>query len=121
MDRRLKICVAGVLIVMACALGALLGYLLQQGLLRASLWATFLVLPLTVVTAVAGVWAAVLAARALRDGREQNERRSAEDVVDSAVVARSGNVHQERTCGPAIAHTGAGDIIVPPIRSRGSS
>ena len=52
------------LIIAAVALGGFLAYLLHRGLATASMWATFLVLPLTVIIAVAAVWAAVLAARA---------------------------------------------------------
>jgi hypothetical protein len=111
MSGRLRVSVAAVIIAMAGALGALLAYLLQQGLARASLWATVLVLPLTVIATVAGVWAAILAAQALRHSQALNERPSAEDAVDPPSIARSGDVRQEHMSGPAIAHTGVGDII----------
>jgi hypothetical protein len=75
------------------------------------MWATFLVLPLTVVVAVAGVWAAVVAARGSSEDRSEAPDHSLENVPVRPSVVRSGDIHQEHTAGPSIAHTGAGDII----------
>lgn len=102
----LKPGVAGVLIVAAGVLGMLLAFLMRQGLAKASLWATFLVLPLTVVIAIAGVWAAVLAARGLHADRVPAGGKAAAGPD----IARSGSVYQTGTQGLAIAHTGRGDI-----------
>jgi hypothetical protein len=111
MSGRSKLGVAAALIVAASALGAFLVFLLRQGLVRASLWATLLVLPLTVIIAVAGAWAAVLAARALHDGQERTERSPAAGAAFRPDISRSGSIYQTKTGGPAIAHTGVGDII----------
>jgi hypothetical protein len=97
------------LIVAAAALGGSLVYLLHRGLATASLWATFLVLPLTVIIAVAAIWAAVLAARVPRDDQVQKQGIAAEDGGPPR-IGKSGDIHQGHS-GTAVAHTGAGDII----------
>jgi hypothetical protein len=106
--RRLKLVVAAVLMVTVGALGVVLAFLLRQGLAKASSWATVLVLPLTVVIAIAGIWAAVLAARGLRAGEEVADDKKAA----AQGVARSGSIYQTGTRGSAIAHTGWGDISI---------
>lgn len=111
MNGRLRVGVAAGLIAGTTALAVLLVFLLRDGLAKASLWATFLVLPLTAISAIAGVWAVVIAARSLRDGRVPTKDSSGGDVVDRPRIVRSGNVRQERTDGPAVAHTGVGEII----------
>src|SRR5690348_3176146 len=45
-------------------------FLVSQGLSRASLWVTVVGLPIAIVGAAAGVWAAILAAVALREARQ---------------------------------------------------
>lgn len=71
MSRQVKICLAVGLVILAAILGSLMAYLSRQGLDKASLWASYLGLPVTVVVAVSGVWAVVLAAMALRGGRRE--------------------------------------------------
>ena len=106
MGGRFKIYMAVVLIVLTGVLVVFLVFLLREGLPEASMWATFLVLPLTVVTTIAGVWATVLASRTLRNDHEQNDRRSSvEERGAMPGVTRSGDVRQEHTGGPAIAPT----------------
>lgn len=106
MSKWLRAGVAAGLVVAAGALGVLLAFLLRQGLAKASMWATFLVLPLTVVIAIAGIWAAVLAAQGLHADRGPTDRSTAAEPG----VGSSGSVYQTNTDGPAIAHTGLGDI-----------
>jgi high-affinity Fe2+/Pb2+ permease len=111
MSRRLRLMLAVTAAGATAGLAFLLVFLLRQGLGKASMWATFLVLPLTVVVAVAGVWAAVVAARGSREDRSEATDQNLEKSPIRPSVARSGDIHQEHTAGPSIAHTGAGDII----------
>jgi hypothetical protein len=61
-----KIGLVAATFVVAAALAA---FLIGQGLNKAGTWATILGLPIAIVSAAAGVWAAVLASRALREAR----------------------------------------------------
>lgn len=121
MNRLLRAGVAAGLILGTAALTVLLVFLLRDGLAKASLWATFLVLPLTAISAVAGVWATAIAARSLGDNRMPSKDPSVGHVVDQPSIGRSGNIRQQRTDGPAVAHTGVGDIIYTGLETPESS
>jgi hypothetical protein len=108
-SRRLKAAMALALVLVAVTLGGVLAYLLHRGLTTASLWATFLVLPLNVVIAIAAIWAVVLAARPPHNTQDHN--RPIKTKHDTAPdIKKSGDIRQAQT-GIAIAHTGTGDII----------
>jgi len=111
MSRRLIFILAATAAGATAGLVFLLVFLLRQGLGKASMWATFLVLPLTVIIAVAGVWATVVAAHGSSEGRGEAPDHSLEKMPVRPSVVRSGDIRQEHTAGPSIAHTGAGDII----------
>jgi hypothetical protein len=113
MSRRSKVSLAAVLILAAVVLAAFMAYLLRQGLDRASLWATYLGLPVTVITGSAGVWAAVLAAKALHGAEnmlEADQGGSSGGVRPS--ISGSGGIRQSNTGGITIAQIGSGDIDV---------
>lgn len=106
----LRISVCGAVAATALALGS---YLISQGLVRASLWAAALGLPLTVVITVTGIWAAVLASRALgRDSARNKITTPQAGVRESGNPRASGGIRQDSTGGITIAHTGTGDITV---------
>jgi hypothetical protein len=106
---RLKVALALALVLAAVTLGGVLAYLLHRGLTTASLWATFLVLPLNVVITVAAIWAVVLAARPPHDPQDHNlPIRVKRDIKPN--INKSGDIFQAQT-GIAIAHTGIGDIL----------
>jgi hypothetical protein len=114
MSSRFKAGLAAVLIGAAAVLGVLMAYLLRQGLDKASLWASVLGLPLTVIIAVSGVWTAVLAAKANREPALSSRTGSASGRGTQArtAVIRSGDIRQDHISGPAIAHTGVGDVFL---------
>ena len=112
MKGRFKAGIAVTLISSAIGLGFLSWSLLRQGLEQASLWATFLVLPLTVISTFAAVWALIAAARAGGDDQDPVKRSQARREPARSGVGVSGNIHQERTGGTTVAHTGAGDIVI---------
>jgi hypothetical protein len=99
------------LILTTLGLAVLMVYLFRQGLGKASLWATFLVLPFTVISAVAGVWAIVLAARTPQTGSEQTEQPPSPSEIFGSKITRSGSIRQNQDAGSAVAHSGVGDII----------
>lgn len=61
-----KVCLCVAAFVVAATLAA---FLIDQGLSQAGTWATVLGLPIAILSAGAGVWSAVLAARTLRETR----------------------------------------------------
>ncbi len=81
-------------------------FLVSQGLIRASLWATIAGLPVTLVGGIAGVWSAVVASRALRKTGQRDE------IEASRAASRSGDIRQEGSGGITIAHSGKGNIVV---------
>ena len=106
----LRFSVATVATVAASVLGV---FLASQGLMRASLWATALGLPLTVIIAVAGVWTAVLAAKTLAREPNQQARKALDTAGGSPKeCGEPGNIRQDGTGGITIAHTGTGHITV---------
>ena len=93
MSRQVKVWLAMGLIIITAGLGSVMAYLLRQGLDQASLWASYLGLPLTVCIAVSGVWAVILAARALRTERQEK--------CASGQPASSETGHASAKLGPA--------------------
>jgi hypothetical protein len=107
----LKIGARAMVAVAALALGA---FLISQGLVQASLWAAVLGLPLSIVIALAGLWSAVLTAKALaRDSGSKQLCQNGETAdAHHFDEPRRGSIHQDRTGGITIAHTGDGDITI---------
>ena len=95
------------------------GFLASQGLVRASLWAVVLGLPIAVVAAAAGVWATVLTVKPSR-GESVPGPSGKLGAPDNAPPAgmRSGSIRQEGTRGTAVAHTGSGDICIGKVPAR---
>jgi hypothetical protein len=112
MTRRRVVTAAVALFIIAVGLLVLMVYLLQQGLAEASMWATLLVLPLTVIIAVAGLWAAVVAARSHRSGPERAGSGPGPSVACAPTIGSSGSISQDSRGGLAAAHSGTGDIMV---------
>jgi hypothetical protein len=112
MGGRFRAGIAVTLISSAIGLGFLSWSLLRQGLERASLWATFLVLPLTVISTAAAVWAVTAAARTSGYGQDATQRSPARREPAQSGVTMSGSIHQESTGGTTVAHTGVGDIVM---------
>ena len=108
---------AGIILVALAA--GLCVFLVRQGLGKASLWASILGLPLAAIIAVAGVWAAVLAARSMRGSHLQRETPEATGLSLDARpgVSGTGTIRQRETRGTTVAHTGSGDINVNAARS----
>lgn len=112
MSRRPKTAIALTLIGSAVGLALLSWALLRQGLERASMWATFLVLPVTVINTAAAVWAVVAAVRGSHDGQGAAKRSAAQRTPAQSGVRMSGNIRQELTGGTTVAHTGVGDVVI---------
>lgn len=87
-------------------------FLVSQGLVKASLWASVLGLPVALIIAVAGVWAALLAAKAPHGhGQGQAAGTTSKPNDDgTADDTRSGSIYQVSTSGTAMGSTGSGDI-----------
>jgi hypothetical protein len=104
--------VAAALILAAVMLGMFMAYLFRQGLDKASLWATYLGLPVTVITAGAGVWATVVAAKSLREAKNAENGPEVGPGGVRSTTTESGTTRQTNTSGITIAQIGNGDIHV---------
>ena len=113
MTRRFKVALASVLLGVAVVMGALMASLLRQGLDKASLWASLLGLPLTVLIAVCGAWTVVLAAKEVHSSEVPGRSGpGSAPTTDARYLSRSGDIWQSHTGGSTVAHTGVGDINV---------
>lgn len=101
MGRWLKVTALAALFAAAAGFGI---FLVSQGLSRAASWAIIVGLPMTLVGMIAGVWSAVLAARALRETRGMTEV--------SPRGSKSSEIRQKKTHGITVAHTGKGNIRI---------
>jgi len=112
-QRSSKVATAAALVSLTAGLLILMFYLFRQGLDKASEWATFLVLPATAISTVAGVWTVVLAVQALRGGgktaRGTGEGNRAEEKTSSSApagVAFSNTVEGNTFHGPVNLNAG---------------
>lgn len=104
MSRFAKSVLTAGLLLAGAGVGLLVVFLVGQGLVRASLWATVLSFGLAGLGVVVGVWGLIAARQPSRaaDAPDRRDRHPAD--------GRTGSITQISSGGITIAHTGEGDI-----------